>query len=60
MYAHFASYASQVLSPITHNQGVHDLDIFISGGIFGVARPYLILNALSLFLNSAALFFTVL
>ena len=46
-YAHFASFASQVSPPITHNQGVHDLDIFISGGIFGAARPSIILNTLS-------------
>ena len=55
-YAHFARYASQVLPPITHNQGVHDLDIYISGGTFGVGRPSIILNALSPLLNSAAHF----
>ena len=44
---HFTSYASQVSPPITHNQGVYDLDNFISGGIFGVARPSIFLNALS-------------
>ena len=43
-YDHFASCASQVSLPITHNQGVHDLDIFISDGIFGAARPSTILN----------------
>ena len=32
--ANIASYASQVSPTITHNQGVHDLDIFISGCIF--------------------------
>ena len=47
-YAHFASYASQVSTPITHYQGVHDRDSFISGGIFGTARPPIIFNALSL------------
>ena len=31
--------ATYVSPHITHNQGVHDLDIFISGGIFGAARP---------------------
>ena len=46
-YAHFASYASQILPPITHNQGVHDHDIFISGGIFEAARLSIILNTLS-------------
>ena len=56
-YAHFASYASQVSSPITHNQVVHDLDIFISGSIFGATRPSIILNTLSPLLNSAALCF---
>ena len=39
--------ATYVSPHITHNQGVHDLDIFISGGIFGAARPSIILNALS-------------
>ena len=34
--------------PITHNQGVQELDIFISSGIFGAARPSIILKALSL------------
>ena len=47
-YNHFTSYASQVSPPITHNQGEHNLDIFISGGIFGVARLSIILNALKL------------
>ena len=46
-HVHFASYASQVSPPFTHNQRVNDLDIFISGGIFGAARLSIILNALS-------------
>ena len=48
-YAHFISYASQVSPHITHtcNKGVHNLQIFISGGIFGTARPSTILNALT-------------
>ena len=37
----------QVSPTITHNQGVHDLDKFISGGIFGACRPPIILNTLS-------------
>ena len=53
---HFASYASQV-SLFTHNQGVYDLDIFISGGIFGTARPSIILKALSSPLKLGYLFF---
>ena len=55
-YVHFANYTSQVSPPITHNQGVHDLDIFISGGIFGAARPSIIFNATPTLLNSAAHF----
>ena len=47
-YDHFASYASQVLPPITHNQGVHNLDFCTTVGIFRAARPSIILNGLSL------------
>ena len=36
-YVHFAGYTSQVWSPVTHSQVVHDLYIFISGDIFGAA-----------------------
>ena len=55
-YAHFASNASQVSPPITHNQDVHDPDIFISGGIFGAARPSIIPMLSLPLLNSAAHF----
>ena len=40
----------------THNQGVHVLDIFISGGIFGAAKPSIFLNALFTLLNSTVQF----
>ena len=60
IYAHFASYALQISPPITQNLGVHDFDIFISGGIFGEARPSIIINALSPLLNFVAHFFIVL
>ena len=43
--------------PITHNQGVHNLDIFISGGILGAARPPIIFDALSPPLKLCCLFF---
>ena len=43
----FPSYASQVSPPITHNQRVPELDIFISGDIFWTARLSIILNTLS-------------
>ena len=57
-YAYFASYASQVSALITHNQGMHDIDIFIRGGIFGAGRPTIVLNALAPPpLNSAVAFF---
>ena len=48
-YVHFAGYrsTSQVWLPVTHNQVVNDLHIFISGGIFGAARPLISINALS-------------
>ena len=36
---------------------MHDLDIFISGGIFGAARPASILNAL--YLSSSAAIFSL-
>ena len=52
-------YASQVSPPITHNQGVHGLDIFIRGGIFGAARPSTILNALSPTLKLCCPFFAL-
>ena len=42
-----------------HNQGVHDLDIFISGGIFGATRLSVILNALSSLCNYASHFFSL-
>ena len=51
------SYASQVSPPIIHNQGLHDLDIFISAGIFGAARPSIILNVLSPPLKLCCTFF---
>ena len=38
-------FTSQVSPHITHNQGVLDLDIFISGGLFEAAWPSIILNA---------------
>ena len=40
-------YTSQVLPPVTHNQVLNGLYIFISDGIFGAVRPFIILNALS-------------
>ena len=55
--SYFASYASQVSPLFTHNQGVQDLDIFISGVIFGMARPSIILNALSPPLTLCCLYF---
>ena len=59
---HFASYASKVSPPITHNQYVHDVDIFISGASNGGGgRPSIILNVLlPHLLNSAAHVYTVL
>ena len=48
---------SQVSPPVTHNQVVNDLHIFISGGVFGAARPCIILNALSLTLKCCRPFF---
>ena len=59
-YAHLASCALQVLPHITHNQDVYDHDIITRGGIFGAARPSIILNALTPPLSYAAHFFTML
>ena len=59
-FAHFVSYVLQVSSPITHNLGVHDHDIFISGGIYRATRPSIITNALSLPLQLWYPFFTML
>ena len=56
-YAHFAGYTLQVSPPVTHNQIVNDLHIFISGSIFGAARPCIILNALSSSLKFCSPFF---
>ena len=46
LYAHFAGYISQVSPPVTHNQTVHNLIVFISGSLFGVPRLFIIFNAL--------------
>ena len=45
-YAHFAGYISQISSPVTHDQTVHNLDVFISGTLFGAPRPFVIFYAL--------------
>ena len=58
-YAHFAGYTSQVSPPVTNSQVVNDLHIFISGGIFGLARPCIILNALSPTLKFCIPFFSL-
>ena len=54
-YVQFASYASQVSPPSTHNQDVHELDIIISGGIFGAARPSIIIEPILRIIKASGL-----